>query len=155
MLPLKTIVHQIAVALLLSALSFVVSASASEQAANAIHVQVTGARSDKGQIVCALFSAGNGFPSKAENAFAHARSTIHNGSAVCGFADVGPGRYAVSVFHDENSNDKMDANFIGIPKEGVGSSNDARGRMGPPKFDAAAFQYEGGLLELRIKLFYP
>ena len=33
-------------------------------------------------------------------------------------------------------------------------SNDAKGHMGPPKFDAAAFQYSGGRLELKIKLTY-
>ena len=121
---------------------------------NVIRVEITGARNDKGQVSCALFAPGSGFPSKAESAVAHTHSAISNGSAVCEFAGLAPGRYAVSVFHDENSNGKMDTNFIGIPKEGVGSSNDAKGRMGPPKFDAAAFQYAGGRLELRIKLVY-
>jgi uncharacterized protein (DUF2141 family) len=77
-----------------------------------------------------------------------------NGSAVCEFQGIAPGRYAVSVFHDENSNGKMDTNFIGIPKEGVGASNDAKGRFGPPKFEAAAFQYSGGRLELKVRLEY-
>ncbi len=104
--------------------------------------------------MCALFSPGNGFPSKAESAVAHTHAAVTNGHSVCEFQGIAPGRYAVSVFHDENSNGKMDANFIGIPKEGVGASNDAKGRLGPPKFDAAAFQYSGGTLELKIKLFY-
>jgi len=47
------------------------------------------------------------------------------------FPGVAPGRYAVSVFHDENSNGKMDTNFIGIPREGVGASNNAKGHLGP------------------------
>jgi uncharacterized protein (DUF2141 family) len=41
-----------------------------------------------------------------------------------------------------------------MPKEGVGASNDAKGHMGPPKFDAAAFAYSGGRLELKIKMVY-
>jgi uncharacterized protein (DUF2141 family) len=121
---------------------------------NLIRVEITGARNDRGQIICALFTPGNGFPSKGESAIAHTHTGISNGSAVCEFQGVTPGRYAVSVFHDENSNGKMDTNFIGIPKEGVGASNDAKGRFGPPKFDAAAFQYPGGRLELKIRLFY-
>lgn len=121
---------------------------------NVIRVEITGARNDKGQVSCALFASGGGFPGKVESAVAHAHSAISNGSAVCEFSDIAPGRYAVSVFHDENSNGKMDTNFIGMPKEGVGSSNDAKGHMGPPKFDAAAFQYSGARLELKIKLVY-
>lgn len=131
-----------------------VSGSAQSTSSNVIRVEITGARNDKGQVSCALFASGNGFPGKVENAVAHTHSAISNGSAVCEFADIAPGRYAVSVFHDENSNGKMDTNFIGMPKEGVGSSNDAKGLMGPPKFDAAAFQYAGEKLELKIKLVY-
>ncbi len=119
-----------------------------------IRVEITGARNDKGQVLCALFSPDTGFPGKVENAVAHSHSAITHGSAVCEFAGIAPGRYAASVFHDENSNGKMDTNFIGMPKEGVGASNDAKGHMGPPKFDAAAFQYSGGGLELKIKLAY-
>ena len=58
--------------------------------------------------------------------------------------DVAPGDYAVSVFHDENSNGKLDRNFMGMPKEGVGKSNDAAGHFGPPKYDDARFSYKGG-----------
>jgi uncharacterized protein (DUF2141 family) len=128
--------------------------SRTSAAGNVIQVEIKGARNDKGQVLCSLFASGAGFPSKAENAIAKTHSAISNGSAVCEFPGVSPGRYAVSVFHDENSNGKMDTNFIGMPKEGVGTSNDAKGHMGPPKFDAAAFQYSGGRLELKIKLVY-
>ena len=121
---------------------------------NVIRVEITGARSDQGKVMCALFPPGGGFPGRAESAFAHTQSAITHGSAVCDFQGVAPGRYAVSAFHDENSNGKMDSNFIGIPKEGVGASNDAKGRFGPPKFEAAAFQYSGGRLELKVKLGY-
>ena len=48
----------------------------------------------------------------------------------------------------------MDRNFLGIPKEGVGASNDAKGHFGPPKFDAAAFEYTGGRMELKIKILH-
>jgi len=58
------------------------------------------------------------------------------------------------VFHDENSNGKLDTNFIGMPKEGVRASNDAKGHMGPPKFEAAAFKYSGGELVLKVTIHY-
>ena len=79
---------------------------------------------------------------------------ISDGHASCIFDNAAPGKYAVSVFHDENSNGKMDTNFVGMPKEGVGASNNAKGHFGPPKFDAAAFHFSGGRLDLKITITY-
>jgi uncharacterized protein (DUF2141 family) len=50
-----------------------------------------------------------------------------------------PGRYAVGAFHDADSNGELTLWPIGLPKEAYGFSRDARGRFGPPVFDAAAF----------------
>ena len=52
--------------------------------------------------------------------------------------NVPPGTYAVQAFHDANANLDLDRTFIGFPKEGVGFSNDAPMRFGPPTFDDAA-----------------
>ena len=104
--------------------------------------------------MCALYSSAEGYPKKSENAAAHARAAISEKRANCEFTGVAPGTYAVSVFHDENSNGKLDTNFIGMPKEGVGASNNASGHMGPPKFSAAAFAFKGGVLELKIAVRY-
>jgi uncharacterized protein (DUF2141 family) len=53
------------------------------------------------------------------------------------FENLQPGNYAVSVFHDENENEKLDAGFMGIPLEPYGFSNDAKGTFGPPSFEKA------------------
>jgi uncharacterized protein (DUF2141 family) len=50
--------------------------------------------------------------------------------------NVKPGSYAIAVFHDTNGNGKLDRNFIGLPSEPYGFSNDV-GRRGPPNFEAA------------------
>jgi uncharacterized protein (DUF2141 family) len=82
------------------------------------------------------------------------KSKIENRQAVCVFSGVAPGDYAVSVFHDENANGTLDRNFIGMPKEGVGASNDAAGKLGPPRFEDARFSYKGGQQTLTIHLKY-
>lgn len=51
---------------------------------------------------------------------------------------LAPGRYAVAAFHDTDGNGDLTLWPIGVPKEAYGFSNDARGRFGPPPFDAAA-----------------
>ncbi len=121
---------------------------------NIINVDVGGLRNDKGQVFCALYSSRDGFPKNSEKAVARVSSAISGKQAVCDFSGIAPGTYAVSVFHDENSNGKLDTNFMGIPREGVGASNGAKGHFGPPKFDAAAFHFAGGHLDLKITITY-
>ena len=53
--------------------------------------------------------------------------------------DLPSGKYAVAAFVDNNRNGKQDKNFLGVPKEIYGFSNDAHGMFGPPDFAAAAF----------------
>ena len=122
--------------------------------ASVIHVEVVQLRNANGQVSCSLYSSGDGFPKEARQAVAHVVAPASQQKAVCEFPGIAPGRYAVSVYHDENSNGKLDTNFLGIPREGVGASNNARGHMGPPKFDAAAFPFAGGRLNLTIAINY-
>lgn len=56
--------------------------------------------------------------------------------------DLPFGTYAVLVHHDVNGNGKMERHWYGKPKEPSGVSNDPPPRMGPPKFDAAKFEFK-------------
>ena len=72
----------------------------------------------------------------------------------CRFADVSEGSYAASVSHDLNGNKKVDTNFLGIPTEAWGVSNNARPLMRAPRFDEAVFQIKDGKdlnLEIRVE----
>ena len=75
-------------------------------------------------------------------------------SAQIVFTGLREGVYAVSVFHDENMNRKLDKNFVGIPREGYGTSNNPKRKMGPPDFEEAKFQLTGAAQSLEIKLLY-
>jgi len=119
-----------------------------------IQVDIIGLRSNDGEVHCALYSSADGFSDGFAKAAKTTTAKITNQQAVCEFAPVTPGDYAISVFQDENSNGKLDRNFMGIPKEGVGASNDAKGSFGPPKFVDARFSYRGGPQELTIHLQY-
>jgi uncharacterized protein (DUF2141 family) len=68
------------------------------------------------------------------------------------FTDVTPGTYAVKVFHDINSNGKLDKSWIGWPQEPYGFSNDAPVNMGPPSFKLAAITVKEGAQTVRISL---
>jgi uncharacterized protein (DUF2141 family) len=121
---------------------------------NTIRVDVVGLHSNDGEVHCALYSSADGFPDGFAKAAKTTIAKITNEQALCEFPAVTPGDYAISVFQDENSNGKLDRNFMGMPKEGVGASNDAKGSFGPPKFVDARFSYKGGSQELTIHLQY-
>ena len=57
--------------------------------------------------------------------------------------ELPPGTYAIGIFHDANLNNRLDNYFFGVPREQYGFSNNARGFMGPPSFEDAAFSVEG------------
>jgi len=121
-----------------------------------IEFSAFGFRSDEGSMRCLLFEAGSAasFPMQARRAFAAAMSRISARRATCRFDDVPPGRYAASLHHDADADGQVDVGLFGIPTEGLGASNDARGTMGPPSFEAAAFNFTGGELRLRVRIDY-
>lgn len=65
-----------------------------------------------------------------------------------------PGRYAVQAFHDENRNGKVDRAIFGVPKEGIGFSNDAPIHLGPPKWKDAVFAFTGPLQTIALRMRY-
>ena len=71
------------------------------------------------------------------------------------FSNLGPGRYAAVAFHDENGNGKLDKNFLGVPAEPYGFSNNAQGFLGPPTFGDAAMVLGDGESAIRIVLILP
>ncbi len=57
--------------------------------------------------------------------------------------NIPPGKYALLVFFDENNNDRLDKNFIGIPNEPLGFANQYQPK-GPPSYQRAAFTLKKG-----------
>ena len=150
----KTVALSLGLQLVFAASLAAQSATTPADSANAIHVVIRGLRTDNGHVLCALFASAADFPGHGDKAVARAKSVISGNQAQCDFTGIQPGKYAISVIHDENDNGKMDTRIFGIPREGVGASNDAKGRFGPPKFDAAAFDFAGGQLNLVINIGY-
>jgi len=65
-----------------------------------------------------------------------------------------PGKYSFKFFHDENKNEKLDTNILGIPKEGFGFSNNPSMTFGPPAFDKTIFELkESKVIKCKPKYF--
>jgi uncharacterized protein (DUF2141 family) len=102
-----------------------------------ISVKVNGLSSNEGKVFLAIYDTEEDF---LENTFKGTTSSITNQTCEVIFENIPKGIYAISIFHDENDNGKMDTNFMGIPKEDYGCSNNASGFMGPPKWKDAKFE---------------
>ncbi len=117
-------------------------------------VTILNFKNDLGQVSVALYNNEEAFPKSPGKAVKIIYAPIRDKKSVVVFESLPPGEYAVSVYHDENKNGKMDTNFFGIPKEGVGASNGARGHMGPPRYKDAKFNFSGNAQSITINLVY-
>lgn len=119
-----------------------------------LKIEFTNLSSVKGDILYLLFSSSKGFPDKENKSFRQGKITASqaamNGLSLDG---IPPGEYALSVFHDENSNAKMDTNFMGIPKEGFAFSKNPRVIFGPPSFEKTKFSIQNERL-IKLKFVY-
>lgn len=103
---------------------------------NKLEVEITGFKNNNGFAKVGLYNTKDSF---LKQAIKSTKTEIKGKKSYAVFNNVPKGEYAVSMYHDENANNKMDTNFVGIPKEGYAASNGAKGFMGPPKYDDAKF----------------
>ena len=118
--------------------ALLVAALGASHAAEVV-VRVIGLSEPLGQVGCSLFAGTAGFPM--DNTSARNLWVLADAKGVtCRFNDVPEGTYAVSIGHDLNGNKRVDTNFIGLPTEQWGVSNNARPTLRAPRFDEASFK---------------
>lgn len=103
--------------------------------ATELKVEIRGVPSAEGTVDVAIFDGPGDFLAEPT---AGIKVPAGQRPLVATFADLQPGTYAVSVFHDANGNGTLDRNLFGLPTEKYGFSRDAAGRMGPPDFEDAS-----------------
>ncbi len=118
-------------------------------------VTVLPVRNDRGLVELCLFSGPRGFPDCAGDPTIQRRRLPAQPGTLRTTFEVPPGTYAVTVFHDEKRLGRVETNFLGIPRSGVGASRDPVSHFGPPTFKAAAFAMPAGPAAITIALRYP
>lgn len=118
-----------------------------------VEVHIQGMRSQKGIVRACLTSNVKFFPHCEKDPASQKLNIPAPAAAELHFTNVAPGDYAVVVLHDENSNAKPDF-LLGIPKEGVGFSNNPRLITGPPSFAAARLSVGHATVGTTIRLKY-
>jgi len=119
-----------------------------------VTVTVTDVRSAKGVVRACMTADPKRFPRCRGIPGAHSAVVPASGAITLTFSGVQPGRYAIALLHDENDNGKADRALGMMPKEGFGFSRDAPVRMGPPEFEAAAFDIGSAPVAQRIRMRY-
>lgn len=136
----------------IAAFLLIVSAPALAEESGGVDVtlHVTGISDPGGEIFAGLYDAsgwsGDRFLSAAHVAVKGPDATLHLKAPT-------PGKYAIRLFQDLKGTGELAKNFLGIPTEPYAFSNNAKGRMGPPDFGAAAFEVsaDGAKQEVRLQ----
>jgi uncharacterized protein (DUF2141 family) len=122
-----------------------------EPATGELVVEVLGLPSSDGMVRFALFDSVETYK-KRKGAVRKADLPIENQTCEWRIKDLPYGEYALMLYHDENGNNKMDKNFVGIPKEGYGFSNNAKPRLSAPGHERVKFEINGKQKTLQVQL---
>lgn len=98
-------------------------------------IEINNLSNSKGKVLLEVYDGD-------KNVITGVKGSIENNSCSIVIKNLKPRKYAFRYFHDENYNDKLDTNWIGIPNEGFGFSNNAIGTFGPPAFEKWIFELE-------------
>ena len=116
---------------------FISSGVSQEKDTLSVTLDISITKFNKGSILIALYESEESYM---KESYKSADVLVKNNKAKFIFHSIKKGVYAFSFFHDLNNNKKLDTNFLGIPKEPYGFSNNKKGRFGPPKFNEASLE---------------
>ena len=137
---------------LFSALAVASVLAAGEASAARIVVTITGLKSSEGGVYVGLYATPSKFLNGTQvDVMKKVRASTAPITVV--FDNLRPGTYAVGAYHDENNNDHLDTNFIGLPTEGYPLSDGVRDVLAKRTFQQAAFTVDdsGAAVTLQIR----
>ena len=121
------------------------------RAQNQVKADVENFENNKGICQACIFQSAASFEKM--QALQCVNATVKDNRASFSFTNLPDGTYAIFVFHDVNRNNKMDRNFLGIPKEGYGASNNKLPFAAAPKFSENKFVLSNqSSIQLKIRL---
>jgi uncharacterized protein (DUF2141 family) len=126
--------------------------SATSGVIGTINAQIINLRNAHGQVICTLFTPSDRFPEQSHKGMT-ITVPIQNKHAICRFSNVAYGKYAIVAFHDENHDGEFNQNWLGMPKEGFGFS-DNPGTLKKPTFNDAKFTLDKSVINITIRLNY-
>ena len=114
-------------------------------------VVISGFNNDDGLMKIVLNNSSEDYESQDDD-YRRGQGSVKNNVADVTFWNIPYGEYAIKVYHDANNDDKLNKNFLGMPTEEYGFSNNARGSFGPPSWDDAKFMFNSTKDTLHITI---
>ncbi len=120
-----------------------------------VALKLNGIRNSRGQIRILAFGAAKGFPDEPAKALTSHSVMAKEGELLLSLNLNSPTeKLALTVLHDENNDGKLNTNFLGIPKEGIGFSRDPNVWLGKPSFEDCVVTHKpGDLVTIEMKYF--
>ena len=134
---------------LMTSFAFASEAQKSTRKIGQLTVIIVGLENDEGEVKIGLFDSKDSYFEEGEP-FRGTSVVIKDRKAECTFKGIPYGTYAIKAYHDKNRNSKLDMNFMGIPNESYGFSNNARGNFGPAKWEDAKFVIKSKNMSMEI-----
>lgn len=120
-----------------------------------LRIHVDGFRNTRGNLGTAIFASAEGWPEDMSKSFRYGPAPIDKATRTAEADwELPSGTYGVEAIHDENSNARLDRNFLGIPKEGFGFANNPHVSFGPAPFRAALVRVACPVTNTTIHLQY-
>ncbi|MET0859136.1 MAG: DUF2141 domain-containing protein [Telluria sp.] len=123
--------------------------AATQAGAADLTIHIDDVKAAGGHLMVAVYNSAANFR---KTAAGYASTAAEKTGSTVVIKDLPAGEYAFAVYHDANSNGKLDTNLLGIPTEDYGFSNNALGKMGPPSFDQARFALPAAGAAMRVSL---
>lgn len=120
-------------------LFFFLGLSASCSAQHDLQITINGIKKIEGTIYLGLFNNEADYK-KTDQVCRNLIVPVTKNTEQCAFEDLPAGIYAIAFFQDENANEQIDFNFLGIPKEHFGFSNDPKIRFSMPDYEEVNFE---------------
>lgn len=119
-----------------------------------VAVELTDIRSKEGKILISLYNDPESFPDNEKMMEQKILADIPGETMTVRFKKLSPGSYAIAAMHDENGDEKMNFNLLGMPKEGYCFSNNVRPKWRKPHWKEAKFEVSRRDTLLRIEMKY-
>jgi uncharacterized protein (DUF2141 family) len=126
-----------------------------------LEIEITNLINDKGQVIIMLVNNTEDFDkisfvderviTKDKLVIAKVIKNITDKKVILRFDDLPYGNYGIKYLHDINMIHELDFNFLHIPEERYGFSNNAHRNFMPPKFEDAIIKIDKPLLSISLK----
>lgn len=108
-----------------------------------MHVDITGVKSEVGQVVVSVWDSEESYLSMPFTKKTVLITELKDGKFRVTFSEPLPSECAINVYYDKNTNAELDTNWLGIPDEPVGITNNVKGSFGPPKYEDGKVKITG------------